>query len=157
MARLPFRLARLARLARGGMAVQPRGLAETQSLPPAQHGQGERDAVSATMTYSGQAPTVSARVRWLISGTRASSTACCQVPLRVISRPLGATIALTPIVERDHHGAVGLDGPDPRHGQLLQRFPGLPVHLERGVVGLHREQVRAAATSEPTQPSKPIS
>jgi hypothetical protein len=35
----------------------------------------------------------------VISGTRASSTAWRQVPLWVISRPSGATMALTPVVE----------------------------------------------------------
>lgn len=51
------------------------------------------------ITASGQAPTLSASVRPLTSGTRASSTAGRQVPLCASRLPSGAMIALTPVVE----------------------------------------------------------
>ena len=45
-----------------------------------------------------------------------------------------------------------LDGPDPGHVQLLERLAGLAVQLEVGVVGLHREQVRARLDLGADQP-----
>ena len=51
-------------------------------------------AVTPTITHSGPAPARSASVWWVSSGTRASSSACYHRPLRSITRPSGAMIAL---------------------------------------------------------------
>ena len=55
--------------------------------------------VSAVITVCGHCPARSARVMRVRSGTRASSTARSRMPLRAITEPSGAMMALAPVVE----------------------------------------------------------